>query len=363
MNGYLLVGFLSKDMSSWTSPFARRLLRKKPLVRARISRVTAHALIPAQLRRTRAVRPWALHGHTTRQLALVNRLATLSFLYLYNIVSQLVIVSLVNLRSGSWNTDSQDHSTLASQSPKLLLSALTSSPSLSLRLLWIMACHREFCNTFPLPAALLFLLWTDKPNSSADQTPHGHPLSPWGARGWSQRVFWKCNEECSLLWKEKGFRTWVSCIWRKERAEKEEVTQEGTTRQEQGRRKCLLVVRHRNGRRASERKNVGNKDSNKATKKGCVARVKGSVQGWKWTLLERLVQEPGLSMPCGVSQFFAVTRQCRGGVPSQTTLVWITAMTPTSKQPQCSRTQPAICSETHLGTSLPFPASDSLSVW
>lgn len=196
-----------------------------------------------------------------------------------------------------------------------------------------MACHQEFCNTFPLPAALLFLLWIDQPNSSADQTPDGHLLSPSGARGWSQQVLWKCSEECSLLWKEKGFRTRVSWIWRKERAEKEEVTQEGTTRQEQGRRKCLLVARHRNRRRASERKNVGNKDSNKATKKGCVACVKGNVQGWNWTLLEKLVQEPGLSMPCGVSRSFAVTRQCRGGVPSQTTLVWITAVTPPANSP------------------------------
>lgn len=162
---------------------------------------------------------------------LVNRFPTL-FLYLFNITSQLVIVSLRKCRSGSQNTHSHDHWTLASLSPRLLLSVFISSPFLSLLLLWILACHQEFCSTFPLPlpaVPLLLRLWDKKPNSVAQPAPSERFLFLWGERSCGQLALWKCNEECSLLSWRRDLGQWVSWIWRKQRAKKEEVTQEGTT--------------------------------------------------------------------------------------------------------------------------------------
>lgn len=45
-------------------------------------------------------------------------------------------------------------------------------------------------------------------------------------------------------------------------------------------------------------------------------------------LLEKLVQEPSLFMPCGVSLLFPMTRQHQGGLTSQATLAQFTAVTP-----------------------------------
>lgn len=168
------MGFLSKDMSSHKLPLCQETISKETSVLGTdFHRLTNNALLPVLLQRTWMIRAQALQGHRTQQLMLVNRFPTL-FLYLFNITSQLVIVSLRKCRSGSQNTHSHDHWTLASLSPRLLLSVFISSPFLSLLLLWILACHQEFCSTFPLPlpaVPLLLRLWDKKPNSVAQPAP------------------------------------------------------------------------------------------------------------------------------------------------------------------------------------------------
>lgn len=145
---------------SWARTGAPRnclITKETPVVGTDFHRLTNKALLLVLLCRTWKIRAQALQGQGTQQLMLVNRFSTLPFCT--HTTHHITISHFFSKKAQAriLNTDSYNHRILASQSPRLLLSALTLQPfsftSLDSALPGILQSFPSSTNcTSPLPA-------------------------------------------------------------------------------------------------------------------------------------------------------------------------------------------------------------------